>query len=134
MGGTRLNHHQCLAPTWVMHGSHLTAERSPHIGLRQRGRETLSQLLRGMIRWPDGGSQVGYFAMTPGNPLLFATSAVGSLMTTMSQDLGFTSHPKDGSSYSAVSPSLHWGIGILLLGPEGRLPPTGPPTPLPAAT
>jgi hypothetical protein len=46
-------------------------------------------------------SQVGNLARTPGNPLLFA---MGSLMSTMSQDLGLTSHPKDGISYSAVSP------------------------------
>ncbi|KAG5270682.1 hypothetical protein AALO_G00195350 [Alosa alosa] len=41
---------------------------------------------------------------------------MGSLMTTVSQDLGLTSHPKDGISYSAVSPSRHWGIGIDLFG------------------
>ncbi len=29
-------------------------------------------------------------------PLLFTRSAVGFLMTTESQDLGLTSHPKDG--------------------------------------
>ncbi len=32
-------------------------------------------------------------------PLLF----LGFLMTTESQDLGLTSHPKDGASYSIVS-------------------------------
>ncbi len=32
------------------------------------------------------------------------------LMTTESQDLGLTSHPKDGAFYSIVSPSLYWGI------------------------
>ena len=49
-----------------------------------------------MIRWPDGESQVGNFARTPGNPLLFAISAMRSLMTTVSQELGLTSHLKDG--------------------------------------
>uniref|UniRef100_A0A0E9UIR0 Uncharacterized protein n=1 Tax=Anguilla anguilla TaxID=7936 RepID=A0A0E9UIR0_ANGAN len=39
---------------------------------------------------------------------------MGSLMTTVSQDLGLTSHQKDGISYSTVSPSLHWGIGVYL--------------------
>ncbi len=33
------------------------------------------------------------------------------LMTTESQDLSLTSHPKDGVSYSIVSPSLYWGVG-----------------------
>ncbi len=31
---------------------------------------------------------------------------LGFLMTTESQDLGLTSHPKD----SIVSPSLYWGV------------------------
>ncbi len=31
-------------------------------------------------------------------------------MTTESQDLGLTSHPKDGAFSSIVSPSLYWGI------------------------
>ncbi len=43
-------------------------------------------------------------------PLLFTRSAMGFLMTTESQDLGLTSHPKDGAFYSIVSPSLYWGI------------------------
>ncbi len=30
-------------------------------------------------------------------PLLFTRSAMGFLMTTESQDLGLTSHPKDGA-------------------------------------
>ncbi len=34
----------------------------------------------------------------------------GFLMTRESQDLGLTSHPKDGAFYSIVSPSLHWGV------------------------
>ncbi len=37
-------------------------------------------------------------------------SAMGFLMTTESQDLGLMSHPKDGTFYSKVSPSLHWGV------------------------
>ncbi len=31
-------------------------------------------------------------------------------MTTESQDLGLTSHLKDGAFYSIVSPSLYWGV------------------------
>ena len=73
----------------------------------------MRQLHWGMIRWPDGESQVGNLARTPGNPLLFEKGAMRSLMTTVSQDLGLTSHLKDDISYSTVSPSLHWGIGII---------------------
>ncbi len=37
-------------------------------------------------------------ARTPGlHPTLFTRSAMGYLMTTESQDLGLTSHPKDGA-------------------------------------
>ncbi len=35
---------------------------------------------------------------------------LGFLMTTESQDLGLTSHPKDDAFYSIVSLSLHWGV------------------------
>ncbi len=40
----------------------------------------------------------------------YSFSKMGFLMTTESQDLGLTSHLKDGAFYSIVSPSLHWGI------------------------
>ncbi len=43
-------------------------------------------------------------------PLFFATSAMGFLMTTESQDLSLTSHPKDGAFYGIVSPSIYWGV------------------------
>jgi len=39
-------------------------------------------------------------------PLLVTRSAMGFLMTTESQDLGLTSHLKDGANYSTVSLSL----------------------------
>ena len=52
------------------------------------------------------------WARTPGKALLFALSALGSFMTSVSQELGFASPPKDGIFHSTVSPSLHWGIGI----------------------
>ncbi len=52
----------------------------------------------------------GNLARTPGfTPLLFTMSVMGFLMTE-SQDLGLTSHPKDGAFYSIVSPSLYLGI------------------------
>uniref|UniRef100_A0A0E9Q0M3 Uncharacterized protein n=1 Tax=Anguilla anguilla TaxID=7936 RepID=A0A0E9Q0M3_ANGAN len=49
---------------------------------------------------------------------------MGSLMTTVSQDLGLTSHPKDCISYGTVSPSLHWGIGVYLT--RGKIAPCRP--------
>ena len=52
------------------------------------------------------------WARTPRKPLLFAISALGSFMTSVSQDLGFTSTPKDSAFHSTASLSLHWGIGI----------------------
>ncbi len=40
----------------------------------------------------------------------FSKDILGFLMTTESEDLGLTSHPKDGAFYSIVSPSLYWGV------------------------
>ncbi len=40
----------------------------------------------------------------------FSKDILGFLMTTESQDLSLTSHPKDGAFYSIVSPSLYWGV------------------------
>ncbi len=40
----------------------------------------------------------GNLARTPGlHPYFFMMSVMGFLMTTESQDLGLTSHPKDGA-------------------------------------
>ncbi len=55
-------------------------------------------------QWREFGQDTGV------TPLLFTRSAMGFLVTTESQDLGLTSHPKDGAFYSIVSPSLYWGI------------------------
>ena len=55
-------------------------------------------------------------ARTTGKPLLFAISALGSFMTTVSQDLDFTSPPKEGTFHNTEAPSLYSGIGI----DEGR--------------
>ncbi len=52
--------------------------------------------------------------MVRGQLANFATGFEGFLMTTESQDLGLTSHPKDGDFYSILSPSLHWGVKICL--------------------
>ncbi len=67
-----------------------------------------------MIRRHDGQRTMGEFVQdTGGNTAtLFPKDIMGFLMTTESQDLSLTSHPKDGAFYSIVSlsPSLHWGI------------------------
>ncbi len=39
-------------------------------------------------------------------PLLFTMSVMGFLMTTESQDLGLTSHPKDGTDIGTVKAIL----------------------------
>ena len=51
-----------------------------------------------IIQEDDKGARLNEpgWARTPGKPLLFAISALGSFMTSVSQDLGFTSPPKDG--------------------------------------
>ncbi len=56
-------------------------------------------------QWRELGQDTGV------PPLLFTRSAMGFLMTTESQDLGLTSHPKDGalSQYSVPVTILgHW--------------------------
>ena len=48
-------------------------------------------------------SLVGQFKTGPGeSPTLFEISALGSLITSVSQDLSFTSPPKDGAFHSTV--------------------------------
>ncbi len=50
-------------------------------------------------------------ARMPGlHPYSFLKDIMGFLITTESQDLSLTSHPKDGAFYSTVSPSQYWGI------------------------
>ncbi len=53
-----------------------------------------------MVRgqWANLASMPGYS---------FSKDILGFLMTTESQDLGLTSHPKDSAFYSIMSPSLH---------------------------
>ncbi len=47
-------------------------------------------------------------ARMPGlHPYSFSKDILGFLMTTESQDLSLTSHPKDGAFSSIVSPSLY---------------------------
>ncbi len=55
--------------------------------------------------------QCANLARMPGlHPCTFSKDILGFLMTTESQDLGLTSHPKDSDFYNIVSPSLHWGV------------------------
>lgn len=67
-------------------------------------RETLSQLHKAMIRWPDGKSQ------DTGELPPLCSKCMGSLMTTMSQDCGLMSHPEDAFCYITASPSLDWNL------------------------
>ncbi len=57
---------------------------------------------------PVAGIWPGHRGYTP--TLLFTRSPMWFLMTTESQDLGLTSHPKDSAFSSIVSPSLYWSI------------------------
>ncbi len=83
-------------------GSHSTTApvRSPHTSYRWRGERVIEPIKwMGIIRRPwltraSGGN----LARTPGlHPYSFTMSVMGFLMTTESQDLGLTSHPKDGA-------------------------------------
>ncbi len=56
------------------------------------------------------GQWAGLARMPGLHPYSFSKDILGFLMTTESQDLGLTSHPKDGAFSSIVSPSLYWGI------------------------
>ncbi len=82
-------------------GSHRTTApvRSTHTSYRWRGEREIEPIKwMGIIRRPwltraSGGN----LARTPGlYPYSLTRSAMGFLMTTESQDLGLTSHPKDG--------------------------------------
>ncbi len=65
-----------------------------------------------------GQRPMGEFGRDAGvTPLLFLKDIMRFLMTTESQDLGSTSHPKDSACetahsafYSIVFPSLYWGV------------------------
>ncbi len=87
------------------------AHHTPATGGEERESEPIKWmgiiLIRAMIdkgQWREFGQDTGV------TPLLFTRSTIGFLMTTESQDLGLTSHPKDGAFYSIVSPSLYWGV------------------------
>ncbi len=75
------------------------AHQSPHNSYRWRGERDRANQVDGdyweaMIdkgQWREFGQDTGVI------PLLFTMSVMGFLMTTESQDLGLTSHPKDGA-------------------------------------
>ncbi len=94
--GSLLNHYQCAASTWMMRrlpqDNGANALTTHQLQRRERVIEPIKWM--GIIKRPwltraSGGN----LATTP---LLFTRSAMGLLMTTESQDLGLTSHPKDG--------------------------------------
>ena len=82
---------------------------NPRIRLKWRERKHWANYTRGWLGGQMERASLGMFARTLGNPRLFVTSAMGSFMTTVSQDLGLASHPKDSISSSTVSLSRHWG-------------------------
>ncbi len=55
-------------------------------------------------QWREFGQDTGV------TPLLFTMSVMGFLMTTESQDLGLTSHPKDGAFF------LQYSVPVAILG------------------
>ncbi len=86
------------------------AHHTPATGGEEREIEPIK--LMGIIRRPWLTRASGRnLARTPGlHPYSLRWVSWDFLMTTESQDLGLTSHPKDGAFYSIVSPSLYWGI------------------------
>ncbi len=112
-GGSLLNHTSVQHPlgdaTAATGQQRQCAHHTPATGGEEREIEPISGwgLLEGHDwQGPVEGNWPGHRV----TPLLFTRSAMGFLMTTESQDLGLTSHPKDGAFYSIVSPSLYWGV------------------------
>ncbi len=88
--------------------------RSPHTSYRWRGERDRANQVDGdyweaMIdkgQWWEFGQDNGV------TPLLFTRSAMGFLMTTESQDLGLTSHPKDSAFWQ-------YSVPVTILGRKG---------------
>ncbi len=100
VGGSLLNHHQCAASTlmmrWQPQDNGASALTTHQIQVERRESHRASQVdgdyTEAMIdkgQWREFGQDTGV------TPLLFTRSALGYLVTTESQDLGLTSHPKD---------------------------------------
>ncbi len=87
-------HHQCAASTWMMWRLPQDNTTGPHTSYRWRGERVIEPIKwMGIIRRPwltraSGGNLSRTL-------ILFTRSAVGFLMTTESQDLSLSSHPKD---------------------------------------
>ncbi len=99
-------------PGWC-DGSHIPPECPPHtVLLVEEETEWMKPIsVWGMMRrswWTNG--PMDKFGDMGLHPYSFSNEHHGILMTTESQDLSLTSHPKDGAFYSIVSPSLHWGV------------------------
>ncbi len=101
MRGILLNHHQCAASTWIMrrqpqdNGASALTTHQLQVERREshRANQVDGDYWEAMIdkdQWREFGQDTGV------TPLLFTMSVMGFLMSTESQDLGLTSHPKDG--------------------------------------
>ncbi len=84
---------------------------SPHTSYRWRGERVIEPIKwMGIIRRPwSTRTSGGNLARTSVTPLLFTMSVMGFLMTTESQDVGLTSHPKDGAF-------LQYSVPVTILG------------------
>ncbi len=66
--------------------------------LERRPSDEPNQQIWGLLGGHDGQRPMGKFGQDAEvTPLLFSKDILGFLMTTESQDLGLTSHPKDGA-------------------------------------
>ncbi len=99
-------------PSGWCDGSHIVPECPTHSSLLVERRQ--SDGANRVWRWlggHDGQRPMDEYGQDAGvTPYFFSKDILGFLMTTESQYLGLTSHPKDGAFYSIVSPSLHWGV------------------------
>ncbi len=71
----------------------------------------------GIIRrpWLTRASGGNFGQDTGDTPLLFTRSAMGFLMTTESQDLGLTSHPKDGEVFCVAKYGIPYAEFLLCI-------------------
>ena len=112
MWGGLLSHHQCAASTWMMqqqpqdYGASALTTHQLQVERRERQSQSSGWGLLGGHDWQRPRGQFGQD--TGVTPLLFTRSAMGFLMTTESQDLGLTSHPKDFIYKFNANINLHW--------------------------
>ncbi len=91
---------------WMMR-QQLYCARTPATHQLTGGEETVMQPIsvRGWLGGHDGQRPMGKFGQDAGvTPLLFFEGHPGILTTTESQDLGLTSHPKDGACWQYSVP------------------------------